>query len=100
VNVGRLASSLLSSASGRSAPALRSVRKYRLAAAYSAPIAASHGNAIKAANRPNDSPLAEKASRLVRLETGSSSDAQFSPFAAAHGWQHPTRPALGLPSGG
>jgi len=84
VNVGRLASSLLSSASGRSAPALRSVRKYRLSTAYSAPIAASHGNAIKAANRPNDSPLAEKASRLVRLETGSSSDAEFARWVHAY----------------
>ena len=40
-------------------------------------MAASQGSAIKPANRPNDSPLAEKARRLVRFDTGSSSDAEF-----------------------
>ena len=36
---------------------------------------ASHGSAISAANRANDTPLASNASRFVRFETGSSSDA-------------------------
>jgi hypothetical protein len=51
------------------------VAKNRRSTRYSTPIAASHGSAISAANRVKLSPLAASASRLVRLETGSSSDA-------------------------
>ena len=40
-------------------------------------MATSHGSAISAANRVKVSPLAAKASRLVRLDTGSSSEALF-----------------------
>ena len=40
-------------------------------------MAASHGSAISAAKRPKASPLAAKASRLVRLDTGSSRDAEL-----------------------
>ena len=69
-------------------PALRSLGKYRLNTAYSVPMAASHGSAISPANRPNDSPLAEKARRLVRFDTGSSSDAEFARCVHAYmcGW--------------
>ncbi|BCK69703.1 hypothetical protein Srufu_036560 [Streptomyces libani subsp. rufus] len=38
-------------------------------------MATSHGSAISAPNRVKLSPVAEKASRFVRLETGSSVDA-------------------------
>ena len=40
-------------------------------------IATIQGSAISAANRVKDRPLAAKASRLVRLDTGSSSDAEL-----------------------
>ena len=60
-----------------SAPAARSRAKKRRNTRYSAPIATSQGSAISAANRVKLSPLALNASRLVRLETGSSSDAVF-----------------------
>ena len=42
---------------------------------HSTAIAASQGSAISAAKRVNESPLASNASRLVRFETGSSSEA-------------------------
>ena len=45
---------------------------------------ASHGRAISAANRPNARPLTANASRLVRLETGSSSDAELARCAQAY----------------
>ncbi len=45
---------------------------------------ASQGSAISAANRPKASPLAANASRLVRLDTGSSSDAEFARWAHAY----------------
>jgi hypothetical protein len=51
--------------------------KKRRSTSHSTPTAASHGRVMVVANRANDSPLARKASRLVRLETGSSSDAEF-----------------------
>ena len=51
--------------------------KNRPNTAYSTPMAASQGTAISAANRPKASPLAANASRLVRLDTGSSSDAEL-----------------------
>ena len=45
---------------------------------------ASHGSAISAANRPNARPLAANASRLVRLETGSSSEPELARCAQAY----------------
>ena len=45
---------------------------------------ASHGTAINAAKWPNASPLAAKASRLVRLDTGSSSDAELARWVQAY----------------
>jgi hypothetical protein len=59
------------------APASRSVAKNRDRTRYSVAIAASHGSAIIAAKRGNARPLAANASRFVRLDTGSSSDAEF-----------------------
>ena len=47
-------------------------------------MAASQGTAISAAKRVKLSPLAANASRLVRLETGSSSQAVFDRWAAAY----------------
>ena len=41
------------------------------------PIVTSQGGAISALNRPNESPDALKASRFVRFDTGSSSDAEL-----------------------
>ena len=58
-------------------PVFRSDPKNRPNTAYSTPMAASQGTAISAANRPKASPLAANASRLVRLDTGSSSDAEL-----------------------
>src|ERR1019366_6505259 len=55
----------------------RSAAKNRLNTAYSVPMTASQGSAISAANRGKASPLAANASRLVRLDTGSSSDAEL-----------------------
>ncbi len=51
---------------------------------YSAAIATSHGPAISRLNRVNESPAVANASRLVRLETGSSSDAVFDRCAVAY----------------
>ena len=51
---------------------------------YSSPMTASHGSAISAANRPNARPLAANASRLVRLETGSSSEPELARCAQAY----------------
>jgi hypothetical protein len=47
-------------------------------------MAASHGSAISAAKRGNARPLAANASRFVRLETGSSSDAEFARWVQAY----------------
>lgn len=47
-------------------------------------MATSHGSTISAANRVKLRPLAVKASRLVRLETGSSSEAVFDRWVQAY----------------
>ena len=73
-----------SAAGGAWAPASRSVAKNRRKTAYSAPMATSHGSAISAAKRVKLSPLAANASRLVRLETGSSRDAVFDKWVQAY----------------
>lgn len=44
---------------------------------------AQRGTAITVANRVNDNPAASTASRLVRLDTGSSSEAAFARWAQA-----------------
>ena len=53
----------------------RSPANERRSTTHSIASATSHGSAIKPPNRANESPLARNASRLVRFETGSSSDA-------------------------
>ena len=53
-------------------PVFRSEAKNRPNTTYSTAMAASQGTAINAANRPKASPLAANASRLVKLDTGSS----------------------------
>lgn len=68
---------------GAWAPASRSVAKNRRSTTYSTPMATSHGSTISAAKRVKLSPLAVKASRLVRLETGSSSEAVFDRWVQA-----------------
>ncbi|CAM5420967.1 hypothetical protein STENM223S_07236 [Streptomyces tendae] len=68
----------------RGAESARSARKNRRNTAYSTTIAASQGSAISAANRVKDRPLAVNASRLVRLETGRSSEAEFARCAVAY----------------
>ena len=73
-----------SAAGGAWAPTSRSVAKNRRKMRYSVPIAISHGSAIRAAKRGKLSPLAAKASRLVRLETGSSSEAVFDRWVQAN----------------
>src|SRR3954469_11786465 len=67
-----------------SAGALRSERKYQRNTAYSATITASQGSAITPANPRKVSPLAANASRLVKLDTGSSSDAELARCADAY----------------
>jgi hypothetical protein len=49
-------------------------------------MAASHGRTISAAKRGKARPLAANASRLVRLDTGSSSDAEFARWVQAYTW--------------
>ena len=55
----------------------RSTAKKRVSTTHSTATAAAVGSAISPAKRMNDSPLAWKASRLVRFETGSSSEAEL-----------------------
>ena len=62
----------------------RSLAKKRRSTSHSTPIAASHGSAIRAAKRANDSPPARNASRLVRLETGSSNEAELARCVQAY----------------
>src|SRR6266550_2672247 len=62
----------------------RSAANTQRKTAYSTKIAISHGNDISAVNRTNESPRAAKASRLVRLDTGSSSDAEFARWVHAY----------------
>jgi hypothetical protein len=54
-----------------------STAKNRRNTTHSTPTAAIVGNTINSANRRNDRPLAWNASRLVRLDTGSRSDAEL-----------------------
>jgi hypothetical protein len=77
VNSGRRGASAPSARAPSGWTTDRSSAKNRPNTAHSTPITASHGSAISAAKRPKVSPLAANASRLVRLETGSSSDAEF-----------------------
>ena len=62
---------------GCAAATARSARKNRRNTTYSIAMTSSQPGAISSANRGKDSPLAANASRLVRLETGSSSEAEF-----------------------
>src|SRR3954463_3828178 len=64
-------------------PAARSFAKYTRWGAYSTAMTASHTGAISTAKRANEIPSAGIASRLVRFETGSSSDAEFASRAHA-----------------
>ena len=76
--------------------------KKRRITTYSTAMAASQGTAISAANRVKLSPLAANASRLVRLETGSSSEAVFDRWAAAYAWgfaRAPSRAAVANTTG-
>ena len=62
----------------------------------------SQPGAISSAKRGNDSPLAANASRLVRLETGSSSEAEFARWAVAYTCgraRSPTRAAVANTTG-
>ena len=54
-----------------------STAKNRRSTIHSTAITASQGSAISAAKRVNESPLAWNASRFVRLETASRSEAEF-----------------------
>src|SRR5690348_9942479 len=65
-------------------PAFRSDAKNRPNTAYSTAMAASQGTAMSAANRPKASPLVANASRLVRLDTGSSRDAELARCVQAY----------------
>ena len=57
--------------------------KNRRSTAHSTAIAANHGNAMIAPKRAKLSPLALKAKRLVRFETGRSSEAEFARWVQA-----------------
>ena len=61
-----------------------SPRNARASTTHSIAIATSHGSSISAAKRVNDRPLASNASRLVRFETGSSSDALLARWVHAY----------------
>src|SRR6478735_653263 len=71
-------------ADGLSWDGARSSRNTQRKIAYSTAIAATHGPAISPANPTNVSPDAWNASRLVRFDTGSNSDAVFDRCAAAY----------------
>ena len=60
-----------------------STAKNRRSTTHSTAIAASQGSAISAAKRVNDRPLALNASRFVRLETASSSEAELARWVHA-----------------
>ncbi len=61
----------------------RSVAKNRRSTIHSTAIAANHGSAIVAPKRAKLSPLARNARRLVRFETGRSSEAEFARWVHA-----------------
>ena len=62
---------------GSAGAAARSAAKARRSTTHSTAMAAVQGSAISAPKRAKESPLAWNASRLVRFETGSSSDAEL-----------------------
>ena len=62
----------------------RSPRKNHRNTAYSITTGATHGAAIRPANEVKLSPLAENASKLVKFDTGSSSDAEFARCVQAY----------------
>ena len=64
-------------------------------APHSIAIATAHGSAISAAKRANESSLARNASRFVRFEIGSSSDAEFARCAHAYTCGRPAQARLG-----
>ncbi len=91
-----------SAVEGAWAPASRSVPKNRRTTTYSAPMAASQGRAVRAAKRVKLRPLVAKASRLVRLDTGSSSEAVFDRWVQAYTWglgRAPMRAAVAKTTG-
>ena len=53
---------------------------------YSTAIVTTHGNAINAVKCKNVKPVAAKAMRLVRFDTGRSVDAEFDRCALAYEW--------------
>ena len=61
----------------------RSVAKKRVNATHSTAMTTSVGSSISAAKCTNERPLAWNASRFVRLETGSSSEAELARWAHA-----------------
>ena len=67
-----------------SAGRVRSPRKKSRNPAYSTAMAASQGSAMAAVKLPRLSPLTVNASRLVRFDTGSSSDAELARCAQAY----------------
>ncbi len=68
---------------GSAARPFRSRAKKNRKITYSTATTAIHGTAISAANPAKLSPLAANASRFVRLETGSSSDAELARWVQA-----------------
>ena len=66
------------------AAAARSPAKNQRNAAYSTAIATSQGTAISAPKWIRSAPATENASRLVRLDTGSSSDAELARWVHAY----------------
>jgi hypothetical protein len=64
-------------------PRPRSRSKNNWKIRYSTPTATIHGSAINRVNAPNVSPLAVKASRLVKLDTGSSSEPELARWVQA-----------------
>src|SRR3984893_4733910 len=67
-----------------STPSARSAAKNLRKTTYSAAMATSHGAAINAAKRVKDIPALENASRFVRFDTGSNSEAVFARCALAY----------------
>src|ERR1700758_2617055 len=85
VTIANHGAAIRSGASGAvDARVVRSRAKNLRNTANSIAIATSHGSVISAANRTKVNPLAENASRLVRFDTGSSSEPVFDKCVQAY----------------
>lgn len=74
-------------------PTARSAPKNLRSTTYSITTTVTHGSAMSAVKRAKDRPLAVNANRFVRLETGSSNDAEFARCVHAYTYGFGRTPA-------